>query len=78
MQFYKPRIDRGGAFFEVPIIAVFTKFDQFKRNIRMDLGASRETDINADVEAAFDQHYLDKFTKRPSFVRLESEDFLIT
>lgn len=62
----------------MPVIAVFTKFDQFKRNIRMELGANRETDINPDVEAAFDQRYLDEFTKHPSFVRLESEDFLIT
>lgn len=59
----------------MPVIAVFTKFDQFKRNIRMDLGANRETNIDREVEAAFDQHYLDEFTKRPPFVRLESEGF---
>ena len=35
----------------------------------------RETDLDIEVEAKFDQQYLDGFTERPPFVRLESEDF---
>ena len=35
----------------------------------------RETDLDTEVEAQFDQHYLDGFTERPPFVRLESEGF---
>ena len=34
-----------------------------------------ETDLNAEVESAFNRRYLDGFIKRPSFVRLESENF---
>ena len=37
-----------------------------------------EMDLNAEIEAKFDQRYLDGFTKRPPFVRLESEDFVVT
>ena len=64
--------------FEVPVIAVFTKLDQFRRNTRMKLedeNDRRETDLNIEVEASFNQHYLGGFTKPPPFVRLESEDF---
>jgi hypothetical protein len=59
-------------------VAVFTKFDQFRFNIRMELddkNDDRETDLNTEVEVAFNQRYLDRFTKRPSFVRLESGNF---
>jgi len=77
MQFYELRIDMGH-FFEVPVVAVFTKFDQFKRNVRMksEDENDRETDLDTKVEATFNQHYLYGFTKRPPFVRLESEDFV--
>lgn len=34
----------------------------------------READLNTEVEATFNQDYLGGFTKRPPFVRLESED----
>ena len=40
-----------------------------------DKNDGRETDLNAEVEAAFNQLYLDGFSKRPPFARLESEDF---
>ena len=36
-----------------------------------------KTDLNAEVEAAFNQRYLDGFTKPPPSVRLESEAFVI-
>ena len=40
-----------------------------------DANDHRETDLDTEVEAAFSQQYLDGFTKRPPFVRLESENF---
>jgi hypothetical protein len=41
----------------------------------MELGANREKNIDPEVEAAFNQHYLAEFTECPPFVRLESEIF---
>jgi hypothetical protein len=64
--------------FQVPVIAVFTKFDQFRRNIRMKLedeGRDQETDLNAEVETFFNQRYLASLTEPPPFIRLESEDY---
>ena len=64
---------------QVPVIAVFTKFDQFKRNIKMQLedeGRDQETHIETEVKSVFDRHYLGNFSEPPPFVRLESEDFL--
>ena len=66
--------------FQVPVIAVFTKYDQFKRNIRMKLedeGRDPVTDFDIEVENVFNQYYLDALSGPPPFVRLESEDFLI-
>ena len=64
--------------FQVPVIAVFTKFDQFRRNIRMKLedeGRDQETDLNAEVENMFNQRYLASLEKPPPFIRLESKDY---
>jgi len=61
----------------VPLIAVFTKYDQFKRDIKMKLedeGNDREIDLNAEVENIFNQHYLARLDGRPPFICLESED----
>jgi len=61
---------------QVPVIAVFTKYDQFKRNIRMKLedeGRDPEMDLNAEVEIMFKQHYLANLYGPPPFIRLESE-----
>jgi len=63
--------------FQVPVIAVFTKYDQFKRDIKMKLeDENRETDLDAEVEKIFDQHYLASLGGDPPFVRLESEHFV--
>ena len=62
--------------FPVPVIAVFTKYDQFKRNIKMKLedeNRDREIDLDAEAENIFKQHYLASLNGRPSFIRLESE-----
>ena len=63
--------------FQVPVIAVFTKFDQFKRDIKMKLedeGRDLETHFETEVESVFHQHYLGSLSEPPPFVRLESED----
>jgi hypothetical protein len=67
------------AIFQVPVIAVFTKYDQFKRNIKMKLeddGRDLETHSDTEAESVFYQYYLGSLSGPPSFVRLESEDFL--
>ena len=63
--------------FQVPVIAVFTKFDQFKRDIMMKLedeGHDQEIDLDAEVENIFNQHYLASLNGPPPYIRLESED----
>ena len=65
------------AYFIVPLIAVFTKYDQFKYNIEIDLErdgcANWEIDANAEAERVFQEQYLGKLGGMPHFVRLESE-----
>ena len=66
--------------FQVPVIAVFTKFDQFKRNIRMKLqdeGRDRDIDLDAETENIFNQRYLAILNGPPPFIRLESEDHVV-
>ena len=63
--------------FQVPVIAVFTKFDQFKRDIKMKLedeGRDPEMDLDSEVENNFKQHYLAGLNSSPPFIRLESKD----
>jgi len=63
--------------FQVPVIQVFTKFDQFKRDIQMKLQDERShsgLDFNAEVENVFNTHYQANLDKPPPFIRLESED----
>ena len=46
--------------FQVPVVAVFTKFDQFRRNIRMELedeGCDPGMDLNTEVENIFNRCY---------------------
>ena len=64
--------------FQVPVIAVFTKYDQFKRDIKMKLedeGRDPETHFETEVKSVFDRYYLGSLSGPPPFVRLESEDF---
>jgi hypothetical protein len=68
------------ATFQVPVIAVFTKFDQLKRDIRIKSEdqhrhGSRAL-LNTEVERIFNEHYLANLRGPPPFVRLESEDFV--
>ena len=64
--------------FQVPVIALFTKYDQFKRDIKMKLEDEPdhpETDIDAEVKRVFEQHYLARLSGPPPFMCLESENF---
>jgi hypothetical protein len=64
--------------FQVPVIAIFTKYDQFKRNIKMKLedeGCDREKNLNIEVENVFKVHYLAGLNGPPPFIRLESKHY---
>ena len=63
--------------FQVPVVAIFTKYDQFKRNIKMKLedeGRDLETHFRTEVESVFNRYYLSGLGGNPPFIRLESED----
>jgi hypothetical protein len=66
--------------FLVPVIAIFTKYDQFRRNIVMKLeDQGRDTSqelLNAEVEKVFNEQYLASLGESAPFVRLESENFV--
>ena len=65
--------------FQVLVIAVFTKYDQFKRNTKMKLvheGRDPVAHFNTEVESVFNQYYLARISGHPPFVCLESEDFV--
>ena len=63
-------------FFQVPVIAVFTKYDQFRRNIEMDVSDYPDKYLDSNVfqvtEKQFQQHYLRPLGDGVSYVRLES------
>jgi len=68
--------------FLVPVIAVFTKYDQFRRETIFkleDQGLNTCTDavlLNAKVEKIFNKEYLVKLRESAPFVCLESESFI--
>jgi len=57
----------------VPVVAVFTKYDHFRRDIKMKLEDQRRDPalLDAEVESVFNEHYLASLTGPPPFVRLE-------
>jgi hypothetical protein len=62
------------------VIAVFTKYDQYKRDISFkleDKGRDPRTDLEDEAESMFRKYYLAELGKTPPFVRLESKNFLI-
>jgi hypothetical protein len=75
------RIDMG--IFQVPVIALFTKYDQFKREVSMKLEDRRrisEMSLEGEMESLFRQQYLthlEGLEGLPPFIRLESEKFVI-
>ena len=72
---------------QVPVIALFTKYDQFRRNIQMNLADKpdkqhnhplSEMEIDAEVESTFQREYFAHLRGNLSlkFIRLEREGFL--
>jgi hypothetical protein len=65
--------------FTVPVIAVFTKYDQFKRDVEMrleDEDCIEGTQLDVEMERIFRKHYLNRLTEAtgtPPYIRLESE-----
>jgi hypothetical protein len=58
------------------VIAVFTKYEQFRREVMMKL-EDQKRDIallDTEMEDVFKNHYLANLTGSPPFVCLESED----
>ena len=61
--------------FEVPVIAVFTKYDQFLFNVEMDVlddpDKYPDCDVSQVVENRFQEHYLRPLGEKVQYVRLE-------
>ena len=62
---------------EVPVIAVFTKYDQFLRNVMMDVSDDPAKYLNRSVsevaEEQFQEQYLCPLGDNIGYVQLESE-----
>jgi hypothetical protein len=65
---------------QVPVIAIFTKYDQFRREIKMKLedeqGDAADLDAEAEAENVFNERYLANLRGSPSFICLESKGFV--
>ena len=63
--------------FQVPIIAVFTKYDQFLRNVQMDVLDDPDKYLDRSVtevaKELFEEHYLHPLGGDVGYVQLESE-----
>jgi len=64
-------------YFKVPVIGVFTKYDQFLRNVEIDLqdfpNESLDGDILEVAEKLFQEYYVRPLGDGVKFVRLASE-----
>ena len=63
--------------FEVPIIVVFTKYDQFLRNVRMDMLDDQDLypdrSVSEVAKEQFEEHYVNPLGGDVKYVQLESE-----
>jgi hypothetical protein len=68
-------LDRNEGFFQVPVIAVFTKYDQFRRDIiiKLEDRGRDPTLLNDEMEYIFREHYLANLGRSPPFVCLEGK-----
>ncbi|KAN0131046.1 hypothetical protein V8E53_011179 [Lactarius tabidus] len=59
----------------VPVIAVFTKYDQFRRNVEIDMSddpnQNSDSNVSQVVEERFQEHYLRPLGDDIKYVRLE-------
>jgi hypothetical protein len=62
------------------VLAVFTKYEQFRREVMMKLEDQKRDPalLNNEMEKIFKEHYLAKLRGSPPFVCLESEGFVIS
>ena len=74
------RLSKGCGFFmtaALPVIAVFTKYDQFLRNVKMDVLDYSDKYLNKSVSEVakeqFEEHYLHPLGEDVGYVQLESE-----
>ena len=61
---------------EVPVIALFTKYDQFLFNVEMDVLDDPDKypgEVSEEVEKRFQEHYLRPLGEKARYVRLERE-----
>ena len=74
MQRHELLLTRG--IFQVPVIAVFTKYEQFRREVMMKLEDQKRdlALLKTEMEEVFKNHYLSNLPGSPPFVCLESED----
>ena len=63
--------------FQVPVIAVFTKYDQFLRDVKDDVFDYPDKYLNRSVSEVakerFEEHYLYPLGEDVGYVQLESE-----
>ena len=63
--------------FQVPVIAVFTKYDHFLRNVKMDVLDDPDKYVNRSASEVakerFEEHYLHPLGDDVAYVQLESE-----
>ena len=63
--------------FEVPVIVVFTKYDQFLRNVRMDMlddpDLYTDRSVSEVAKERFQEHYVHPLGDDVIYVQLESE-----
>ena len=62
-------------YFQVPVIAVFTKYDQFRRNVEMDVfdypDKYPDSNVSQVTEKRFQEHFLHPLGNDVRYVRLE-------
>jgi hypothetical protein len=62
--------------FQVPVIAVFTKYDQFRSDIELrleDQHRDAKAHLDVEIDRAFNQKYLANLEGTPPYICLESE-----
>ena len=61
-------------YFEVPVILVFTKYDQFLRNVKMDvMDLCPDRSVSEVAKERLQEHYLHPLGEDIRYVKLESE-----
>ena len=62
-------------YFQVPVIVVFTKYDQFRRNVEMDVfdypDKYPDSNVSKVTEEQFQDHFLRPLGNDVRYVRLE-------